>query len=683
MKTCIIGHDSNAESLKVLIEGLRQSVSESVIIINVDDNKLMNHMSELEQATVFSDFTEALSCHNQSIIFINYLNKDCYQLALYVLQHGCNLLMNASSILNSDNYHTLEQIAINNNCSMKVIHKYHNNYKLNKFIKRIINERNNKEVNVKVTINHDINKTDLVKYISPNTLSSEYDYSGGIFHDDIVNALFILLGIIGQVSDVTVREESSGVLPQNITDNLTVICTGEHGIGEIHVRYSHDKDDFLITSNLGETTKILKFTNPHDNESKFSKLSLKSVFSRLIYNQNQKITKCTSNNKILSDLNNGMDSDYVRITDAIYPLVEKIWPLLKNIKLDFTPLIPDYKNKYNEAPRVLVTGSTGMLGKELCAHLLIKNFKVRALVRKLSSISNMPGNIELFYGDVADMISLDQAFNNIDYVVHAAADTIATNIYDDVTTITGTKNIVELCKKYSIKNLIYISTCNVYASANYESGYKVDENSPLENAPELRGSYTYTKLGAESIIQNEIASGNINAISIRPGTYLSQNGEYLSPMIGFSFNKRLFITIGHRDQVLPIVCIENVVSAIIYLLENGVGDGNTYNLIDSDTVTKEQYIETFIKKLYTKSIWIHIPYHLMYFTIAVQEYITKMLGVTPIITRYRFKASQNNIIYSSDKIRTKSAWSPPCKLRDVMRRIVDRANLKERKGITT
>lgn len=344
-------------------------------------------------------------------------------------------------------------------------------------------------------------------------------------------------------------------------------------------------------------------------------------------------------------------------------------------------IMPDNPDEKRNRPLVLVTGATGTLGRVLVSQLLKNNYRVRALVRKISKKSIDTNDIEIFYGDITDQPSLEAAFDKVDYVVHAAADTLSTSFEKDVSTISGTKNIVLLCKKYKLKKLIYISTCNVYGVADYPSGYKIDEDSPLEQFPEKRGSYTNTKLIAETLIQEEIKSGNINAVCLRPGTYFGVGTDYFTALIGFSVKNRLFITIGHKNLRLPLVCTENVADAIVLMLENSKCNGNTYNIIDNNPVTKDQYIKLFIKNIFPGAGYIHVPFWLLYSLIIIQERIFSLLGIRPILTKYRYLSSQNNVVYLSDKIHKELLWNAPYEISDMMNKIIVDNKIKKNKGL--
>jgi uncharacterized protein YbjT (DUF2867 family) len=62
-------------------------------------------------------------------------------------------------------------------------------------------------------------------------------------------------------------------------------------------------------------------------------------------------------------------------------------------------------------PRILVTGATGNIGREVVAQLRAGNFAVRALSRNPSA-ANLPDGVDVVPGDLTAPDTLDRALDN-------------------------------------------------------------------------------------------------------------------------------------------------------------------------------------------------------------------------------------------------------------------------------
>jgi nucleoside-diphosphate-sugar epimerase len=291
--------------------------------------------------------------------------------------------------------------------------------------------------------------------------------------------------------------------------------------------------------------------------------------------------------------------------------------------------------------------------------LVQKGYFIRALARKLSNIENLKElNIEIFFGDVADADSLKQAFEGIDYVIHTAADTSGNEGDGQFSTIQGTQNIIDLSEQFKIKKLIYISTCNVYGTADYKNGQIVTEESSLERFPQKRGAYSYSKLKAEEIVRKAMEGGGVPIVCLRPGTIFGPGGEIFTPMMGFTLGHKLFAIIGPGKFVLPLIYIDNLVDAIIKAMRNETDSGRVYNVVDTEKLTKKDYVDHLLKKVYPGAYYIYIPYKLLYLIVLTQEMVFKSLKRNPFLTRYRLASSQRNILYDTSRIQNDLRWDP-------------------------
>ena len=325
--------------------------------------------------------------------------------------------------------------------------------------------------------------------------------------------------------------------------------------------------------------------------------------------------------------------------------------------------------------KVLVTGASGFLGRRTVEILSERGFSVRALVRKPSKIGNLKRPaVEIFFGDIS---TLEPAFGGIDFVVHTAADTSGTKEGAQRVTIGGTRNILDVCIKFPVQKLIYISSCSVYGLADCRDGEIIDENGPLERYPERRGVYSWSKIEAEKLVRGCMERGAVPVVCLRPGTIYGPGGKYFTRMMGFSFGNTLFIIIGPKSFVLPLVYIDNLIDAIVLLTQNREHIGNIYNLVDSDNPTKKQYVDLLLKRLYPRSKFFYLPYGMFSSMISCQEKATNLIKVNPFLTHYRVRSSQGNFQYNSARVQQDLDWIPFYSFISAIDKIRDYGKIKE------
>ena len=329
--------------------------------------------------------------------------------------------------------------------------------------------------------------------------------------------------------------------------------------------------------------------------------------------------------------------------------------------------------------KVLVTGATGFLGRRTVEMLVERGFQVRALVRTPSKASSLAYlDLEIAQGDVADSDSLKPAFEGIDYVVHAAADTSGTIEGARRVTIGGTKNILDLCCSHQIQKLVYISSCSVYCPADYKDREVVDEDAPLEKYPERRGIYSWAKSEAEKIVLDYMKKNKISAVCLRPGTIYGPGGENYSPMMGFAFKNKIFAVI-HNNKLLNLIYVDDLVQAIIAGMVQDKSTGQIYNVVDTHQVSKKEYINGFIRNLYPEAWIVYMPYSILSAAVGLQEMAFKALGINPFLTKYRLISSQRPIIYASSKIKSHLDWQPSFSFGQAVEMIVAHEKAKKEK----
>ena len=325
--------------------------------------------------------------------------------------------------------------------------------------------------------------------------------------------------------------------------------------------------------------------------------------------------------------------------------------------------------------KILVTGATCFLGGRLVEILVDRGYQVRALARKLSNIDRLKNlNLEIYFGDIVNRDSIEPAFKEVDFVVHAAAGTSGDKKGCDAATIEGTENVISVCRDAHIEKLIYISSCSVYGVSDYRSNEIITEESSIERFPSKRGNYSASKQKAESFVINQMKNSSLPIVILRPGTIFGPGADVYTPMMGFSFMNKVFVVIGNGRFVLPFVYVDNIVDAIIKSIQMKEANSQVFNVVESERINKRKYIKKVIKKLYPKSFVAYIPYSLMYLVVFSQEILCLLLKRPPFLTRYRLSSSQRMIRYSNSKIVEALKWQPKVSIDEAIERILNYEN---------
>jgi nucleoside-diphosphate-sugar epimerase len=169
-------------------------------------------------------------------------------------------------------------------------------------------------------------------------------------------------------------------------------------------------------------------------------------------------------------------------------------------------------------------------------------------------------------------------------------------------------------------------------------------------------------------------------ISLRPGTIWGPGGEIFTPIMGFSLGKKLFAVIGNGRFVLPFVYIDNLVEAIVKAIERQGTAGGVYNVVDPERITKKDYMNNLVKRVYPDATCLYIPYSLLYPMVYMQEKLFSWMGRKPFLTRYRLTSSQKSILYDSAKLQRELSWKPPVSVKEGIKVVLEHETNRKMKS---
>lgn len=203
--------------------------------------------------------------------------------------------------------------------------------------------------------------------------------------------------------------------------------------------------------------------------------------------------------------------------------------------------------------KILVTGGLGFIGSHTVVSLIENGFEPVILDNCSNATEDVLNNIQTIVGreipfynvDITDFKSFENVFvkeETIQGVIHfAAAKAVGESVSHPLkyyhNNITGLVNLLMCMDQFSIRNMIFSSSCTVYGQAET---MPITEDAPVQ-AP--MSPYGNTKKVGEEIIIDTAHSSDLKAILLR---YFNPIGAHSSTLIGE-------LPIGVPQNLIPFV----------------------------------------------------------------------------------------------------------------------------------
>ena len=307
-----------------------------------------------------------------------------------------------------------------------------------------------------------------------------------------------------------------------------------------------------------------------------------------------------------------------------------------------TAIVTGFENK----PRVFVTGGTGLVGSHLIEQLVEDGKSVKALYR--STIPHIHGKdkVEWVKGDILDVISLEEAMEDVVEVYHSAA--IVS--FDPkqkhkmlTTNIEGTANVVNAALKARINKLCYVSS--VAALGGVRDGRNINETS-IWTEETSDGNYGKSKYLAELEVWRGIGEG-LKAVMVNPVIILGAGNWNDSSTKIFKSVYEEFP--WYTEGVNGFVDVKDVVKAMILLMESDV-NAERFILNAGDYTYKD--IFTMIANAFGKKPPHRSVNRLIAGVVWRLEALKSMLsGKEPLVTKETAKNALARAIFDGNKIK--------------------------------
>ena len=287
--------------------------------------------------------------------------------------------------------------------------------------------------------------------------------------------------------------------------------------------------------------------------------------------------------------------------------------------------------------KIIVTGALGHIGSKLIRDLPIY-FKEPDIImidnlttQRFTSLFNLPknnANYKFFYKDITKD-DLNLIFQNADIVIHLAALTEATASVDspeeyEKVNYLGTKNILDLCKKNSVK-VIHFSSTSIYGTKKEI----VDEDCDMDDI-NPQSPYAATKLKEEILVKNYFENYGVKATTLRLGSIcgISPGMRFHAAISKFCFQASTGQSISvwktALNQKRPYLNINDAIRAIAFIINNNLFSGDVFNIVASNFSVNEiiniiqKYLPTTQVELVNSKIMNNLSYN-----VSSQKIISK------------------------------------------------------------
>jgi len=282
------------------------------------------------------------------------------------------------------------------------------------------------------------------------------------------------------------------------------------------------------------------------------------------------------------------------------------------------------------------------------------------MVRPSTNIGRLgwSGDVEVFRADLRTSKELDQAFNGVDVLIHLAATVVGDEDGQLSETVIGTTRLLQAMATSQTQRIVLASSFSVY---DWEAARgTLSENTQIAANLYQRDGYAIAKVWQERVTRLATGENGWQLTVLRPGFIWGKGNDYLF-CLGQSVGP-VHLVIGPTTR-LPLTHVENCADAFVVAAEKTETSGQTFNVVDNDSVRAWQYMGAYLQGAGVSGVRVPVPYRAFLMLTHLAQFTSKLIfhgkGKLPsLFVPCRFKARFKPLRYSNDQIRSVLGWQP-------------------------
>jgi nucleoside-diphosphate-sugar epimerase len=318
--------------------------------------------------------------------------------------------------------------------------------------------------------------------------------------------------------------------------------------------------------------------------------------------------------------------------------------------------------------KVLLTGGTGFLGKNVARALVARGHEVRLLAREGSNLTGLPAG-DIVRGDVCDAASLRRAAEGCQAILHMAALVKMwvpeREVFDRVN-VEGLRAALAASEAVGAR-LVYTSSFMAIGP----TGAQPADESQIHPGHSFRNDYERTKAHAD-VVAREAAAAGRDVVLLYPGVVYGPGdrtaGNIVVNMIADHLRGRFPGIIGPGDRLWSYAFVEDVAAGHVDALEKGRA-GERY-LLAGENVSMNDFFRLLAEASGVPAPRRHIPYAAAGALGWMLYAWAELTGMEPLLTHEVVGVFREHWSYTSAKAQRDLGYRTT-PLRDGLRRTLD------------
>ncbi len=259
---------------------------------------------------------------------------------------------------------------------------------------------------------------------------------------------------------------------------------------------------------------------------------------------------------------------------------------------------------------ILITGSTGFVGRHLVKRLVAEGEKPRCLARsQQKAIQTLPTDkIAVAIGDTTRPDTLEPAMQGVETVVHSAFITAdikeGRGVSYQGVNVDGARNVVEAAQRAGVKKIVLVSG--------------------LGTRPDKPGSYMQGRYLAEQIVKNSGLSWSV----IQPSVQFGEQAAFFKGLADLIRSAPVVPIIGTSQRHFQPIWVEDVAQCLMMQIREERRNGKTYVVGGPEQFTYREILEMLASALGKKRLNVPMPMPLAYLGAAAMQTVLPRPPVT-------------------------------------------------------